>query len=84
MTGVDPEKTDTKVSMSVFEKCCQTPGSAEFIKACIEWGCDVNKVKTEFCLWNKSFCMQTSSSMDNLILALLSNHSLSRASKWLH
>lgn len=44
MTGVDPEKMDSKVSMSVFEKCCQTPGSAEFIKACVEWGCDVNKV----------------------------------------
>lgn len=45
MTGVDPEKEDPKISMSVFEKCCQTPGSAEFIRACIEWGCDVNKVR---------------------------------------
>ncbi len=47
MSGVDPEKTDAKVSMSIFEKCCQTPGSAEFIRACIEWGCDVNKVESE-------------------------------------
>lgn len=47
MSGVDPEKVDPKVSISIFEKCCQTPGSAEFIRACIEWGCDVNKVRTQ-------------------------------------
>ncbi|KAG4068728.1 hypothetical protein HA402_002419 [Bradysia odoriphaga] len=48
MSGVDPEKVDPKVSISIFEKCCQTPGRAEFIRACIEWGCDVNKENDEF------------------------------------
>lgn len=58
MTGVDPEKMDSKVSMSVFEKCCQTPGSAEFIKACVEWGCDVNKVmKSVLCQEKHSVCI---------------------------
>lgn len=31
-------------TLTIFEKCCQTPGHAAFIRDCIQWGCDVNKV----------------------------------------
>lgn len=41
---VDAEQLNKDTSMSLFEIACQTPGCSEFISACIEAGCDVNKV----------------------------------------
>lgn len=38
------EKYETDTSMTIFEKACQTPDSAQFIEECILAGCDVNKV----------------------------------------
>lgn len=42
--NANPETVDSETFISVFDKCCQTPGHEEFIKACIKGGCDVNKV----------------------------------------
>lgn len=42
--NANPELVDEKLQISIFEKCCQTPGCAEFIRACVSWGCNVNKV----------------------------------------
>lgn len=42
--NANPELQDEKLHMSIFEKCCQTPGCADFIRACLTWGCDVHKV----------------------------------------
>lgn len=40
----DAEQLNKETSMSLFEIACQTPNCSEFITACIEAGCDVNKV----------------------------------------
>lgn len=43
--GVDPEQYDQEQgTISIFEKCCQRAGHGEYITACIQWGCDPNKV----------------------------------------
>lgn len=42
----DAELMNKENSMTIFELVCQTPGCNEFINACIEAGCDVNKVIT--------------------------------------
>lgn len=42
--NANPELINDKLQISIFEKCCQTPGCAEFIRACMSWGCDVHKV----------------------------------------
>lgn len=35
---------ETERQISIFDQACETPGCAEFIKACISFGCDVTKV----------------------------------------
>lgn len=42
----------------IFEKACKKPGRAQFIKACISAGCDVNKVCVFIILTiEQSFCL---------------------------
>lgn len=52
----DAEQLNKETSMSLFEIACQTPGCSEFINACIETGCDVNKV---ICGLQKLFCYES-------------------------
>lgn len=44
----DVERYNGQTSLSIFEYACQTPGCHEFIKECINAGCDVNKVRNIF------------------------------------
>lgn len=46
LNGTNPELIDEYSKLSIFDKCCLTPGYSEFIRECIRWGCDVNKVLT--------------------------------------
>lgn len=41
--GANPNIVDREIHLSIFEKCCQTPNYGNFIKECIDYGCDVNQ-----------------------------------------
>lgn len=43
--GASPSRVDKTKGFSIFQKACQIPGSAEFIRLCIENGCDINRVR---------------------------------------
>lgn len=48
LSGASPDRPDDEdETLTIFEKCCQTPGYSEFVRECIRWGCDVNKVMRE-------------------------------------
>lgn len=42
--NASPILTDDEQQLSILEMCCKTPDRAEFIRACLAWGCDGNKV----------------------------------------
>lgn len=55
----DPEEIDDDTNLSVFDLACQTPDRYDFIKECIYFGCDVNKVKY-YDMTNKRTIFKTS------------------------
>lgn len=47
LSDVSPDLPDVDADgqLSIFEQCCRTPGYHEFVRECIRWGCDINKVR---------------------------------------
>lgn len=39
-----PEIGAAEGELTIFERCCVTPGYHEFVRECIRWGCNVNQV----------------------------------------